>query len=64
MPLTPAEKIRRHRQKLKDEGKYDDYKKELKETIQKSRSRKAAELQKLPLKPKKKKIVKEREMCI
>lgn len=63
MPLTPAEKMRRHRQKLKDEGKYEGYKKKHKETMQKSRSRKAAELEKLPLKLKKKNCKRNKRKC-
>lgn len=47
MALTAAEKMKRHRQKLKDQGKYDDYKKKHKEEAQKYREKKKKQLSKL-----------------
>ena len=48
MPLTAAEKMRRRRQKLKDEGKYEDYKKKHRETVKNSRKRQQEKERMLP----------------
>ncbi|XP_054722845.1 uncharacterized protein LOC129232768 [Uloborus diversus] len=45
MALTAAEKMRRRRQKLKDEGKYEEYKEKHRETAKKSRAEKKNELE-------------------
>lgn len=44
MALTAAEKMRRRRQKLKDEGKYEEYKENHRETARKSRAKKRDEV--------------------
>ena len=47
MPLTAAEKMKWRRQKLKDEGRYEDYKKKHREVVKKYRERKKELLQHL-----------------
>ena len=47
MPLTPAERQRRRRQKLKEEGKYEEYKNRHCAIAQKSRDKKKDQLQRL-----------------
>ena len=47
MPLTPAERQRRRHQKLKEEGKYEEYKNRHRATAQKSRDKKKDQLQRL-----------------
>lgn len=44
MAFTAAEKMRRRRQKLKDEGKYEEYKEKHRQTAKKSRAKKKNEL--------------------
>lgn len=44
MAFTAAEKMRRRRQKLKDEGKYEEYKEKHRQTAKKSRTKKKNEL--------------------
>lgn len=60
MPLTAAEKMRRRRQKLKDEGKYEEYKEKHRETVRKCREMKKEQEQKLS-KVKQKKLTEERK---
>ena len=47
MALTAAEKMKRRRDKLKIEGKYEDYKKNQSESMKKSRAKKKSENSKL-----------------
>lgn len=47
MALTAAEKMRKHRQKLKDQGKYDDYKNKHKEDAKKYREKRKIQHSKL-----------------
>ena len=47
MLLTPAERQRRRRQKLKEEGKYEEYKNRHHAIAQKSRDKKKDQLQRL-----------------
>ncbi|XP_063230878.1 uncharacterized protein LOC134535630 [Bacillus rossius redtenbacheri] len=53
MPLTAAEKMRKKRQKLKDEGKYEEYKLKHRETTKKYRERKKLKEQALGKREKK-----------
>lgn len=56
MALTAAEKMRRHRQKLKDQGKYEDYKEKHKSDVKKYREQKKEQL--LTLKKEKREAIK------
>lgn len=58
MPLSAAEKMRRRREKLKENGKYEEYKEKTKQACRKTRQKKKEEFDRLPS-SKKAKCVKE-----
>lgn len=47
-PLSAAEKMRRKREKLKEAGKYDEYKEKVKQACRKTRQKKREIIEKLP----------------
>lgn len=55
MPLSAAEKMKRRREKIIREGKYEDYKKCHREVCKKSRTKKKSMIESLP-EPQKKSI--------
>lgn len=61
MALTSAEKMQRRRQKLKDEGKLEEYNKKQKELMKAQREKKKKELMELPSRKRMKELAKERK---
>lgn len=59
-PMTPAEKMKRRREKLKSQGKYEEYKEKHKEEMKQHRLKKKAQLETLSSKKKEEAIEKER----
>ncbi|CAK1584305.1 unnamed protein product [Parnassius mnemosyne] len=60
MPLSAAEKMRRRREKLKEPGKYDEYKEKIKQACRKTRQKKKEEIERIPLSKKAKVIIENR----
>lgn len=61
MPLTPAEKMRRRRQKLKDEGRYEEYKAIHRQTEKRSYENRKKALENLPAHKREAELAKIRE---